>query len=145
MAAGLRDELARSAMLRSAGACPPPLPRAGRRRDDLAGCLLFLRVPRRTILTAPASFPAAPAAPVAASSATDAWIFPRAGTLLPANRGWALHWNGTRWHKLALPDNRRLPGTARKVWPLPCRPLACRGHAPAGQQRASQALYAMVA
>jgi len=59
-------------------------------------------VPRRTVVTVPPFFPYAP---VAASSARDAWIFPRAGTLLAPNHGYALHWNGATWHKLALPDN----------------------------------------
>jgi hypothetical protein len=45
-----------------------------------------------------------PMAPVAASSAADAWIFPHPGSPPLPSEGWALHWTGSRWQKTVLPD-----------------------------------------
>jgi hypothetical protein len=51
---------------------------------------------RSVLLTAPAS--------VAASSATDAWIFPTVSASLPMlPYDYALHWNGTAWRRSAFP------------------------------------------
>jgi hypothetical protein len=48
--------------------------------------------------------PSLVSAPVAASSATDAWIFPAVPASLPMSvYDYALHWNGTAWRRSAFP------------------------------------------
>lgn len=62
-----------------------------------------VRVPRATNLTQP---PFEPFAPVAASSGTDAWIFPVQGVLFESQLfayDYALGWDGASWRKSYFP------------------------------------------